>query len=143
MDSKVDPLSPIPQDSIEKFYIPYYFSNDSTKHYGNYPGETIIAMTKTTKNRTRIGFGVATNDAFFYGLRYFDLKELRNTKLTDLQTDLRTYNDILVIYPDTSNQKWSKRDHYILRMYWSKSNGLVRYDKNNNIQYTLTKKYGL
>lgn len=143
MDCKVDPLSPFPQDSIEKFYIPYYFSNDTTKYFGNYPGETIIAMTKTTRNRTRIGFGVVTNDAFFYGLRYFDIKELRNAKLTDLQTDLRTYNDILVIDPDTSNQKWSKRDHYVLRMYWSKSVGLVRFDKNNNVHYTLTKKYGL
>lgn len=139
----IDPLSPFPQDSLEKFYISYYFSNDMTKRFGGFPGETIIAMTKTKKNRTRVGFGVVTNDAFFYGLRYFDVKELRKAKLINLQTNLKTYNDILLIEPDTSNQKWSNRDHYVLRMYWSKSEGLVRYDKNSDINYTLAKKYGL
>lgn len=139
----VDPLSPFPQDSIEKFHVPYFFSNDTTIRYGQYPGETIIAMTKTTKNRTRVGFGVVTNDAFFYGLRYFDIKELRRAKLMTLQTNIKSIDDILLIEPDTSNQKWSNRDHYVLRMYWSKSEGLIRYDKNNDIYYTLTKKYGL
>lgn len=139
----VAPLSPFPQDSIEKFHIHYFFSNDTITRYGQYPGETIIAMTKTIKNRTKVGFGVVTNDAFFYGLRYFDIKELRKEKLINLQTNLKTYNDILLIEPDTSNRKWSSRDHYVLRMYWSKSEGLVRYDKNNEVQYTLTKKYCL
>ena len=139
----VDPLSPFPQDSIEKFHIPYSFSNDTTKRFGQYPGETIFAMTKTTKNKTRIGFGVVTNDAFFYGLKYYDITELRSANLIELQTDYKTYKDILVIEPDTSNYKWSSRDHFVLRMYWSKSEGLVRFDKNNNDHYTLTKKYGL
>jgi hypothetical protein len=139
----VDPLSPFPQDSIEKFHIPYFFSNDSTKRFGQYPGETIIAMTQTKRNKARIGFGVVTNDAFFYGLKYYNIKELKSAKLGNLKTDCKIYNDILVIQPDSSNQKWSKRDHYVLRMYWSKSDGLVRYDKNNNVHYTLTKKYGL
>lgn len=143
IDSKVDPLSLIPQDSIEKFYVPYYFSNDTTKYFGDNPGEALIAMTKTVKNKTRVGFGVVTNDAFFYGLRYFDLRELKKTKLIDLQTELKSYHDILIIEPDTSNQKWSKRDHYVLKMYWSKSDGLVRFNKNNNVYYTLTKKNGL
>lgn len=138
----VDPLSPFPQDSLEKFYITYYFSNDTTKRFGEYPGETIISMTKQ-KNKTRVGFGVMTNDAFFYGLRYFDMKELENTKLSNLQTKTKFYHDVLVIVPDTSNQKWASRDHYVLKMYWSKSEGLVRFDKNNKVYYTLTKKYGL
>lgn len=139
----VDPLSPFPQDSIEKFHIPYFFSNDTTKRFGQYPGETIFAMTQTKKNKPRIGFGVATNDAFFYGLKYYDVKELNSARLVNLQTDYKNYNDVFVIEPDTSNQNWSKRDHYVLKMYWSKSDGLVRFDKNNNVYYTLTKKYGL
>jgi hypothetical protein len=142
IDYDAHPFSLLPQDSVEQFYIPYYFSNDTTKRFGEYPGEIIIDMTKQ-KNKTRVGFGVATNDAFFYGLKYFDIKELRKSKLSNLQTNYKTYQDILLIEPDTSNQKWASRDHYILKMYWSKTQGLVRFDKNNNIYYSLTKKYSL
>jgi hypothetical protein len=138
MDIRVDPLSTAPQDSIEKFYIPYYFSNDTATRFGEYPGETLIDMTKTPKGKTRIGFTVVTSDAFFYGLRYLDMKELRRAHLVELRIGDKPYQDILIIEPDSSNKKWSVRDHYVLKMYWSKSAGLVRYDKNNGVVYTLT-----
>ena len=53
-DYKADPISLVPQDSIEKFYVPYYFSNDTTKYSGENPGETIIAMTKTWAIRPQL-----------------------------------------------------------------------------------------
>ena len=74
-------------------------------------------MTKTTKNGTRIGFGIVYKRCIFLWIEIFDLNELRKAKLTHLQTDLKTYNDVLLIEPDTLNQKWSKREHYVLKMY--------------------------
>jgi hypothetical protein len=100
-------------------------------------------MHKTEGNEIRIGFGIVTNDAFFYGLRYYDLNVLNKTKLASLQTSAGRYSDVLIIEPDTVNAKYASCDHYVLRMYWSKSSGLVRYDKNGSVYYTLTKKHGL
>ena len=102
-----DPLDATP-DSTERFHISYKFSYaDTSNGMKSIPEEILLAMQRTESKKTKIGFGVVTNDAFFYGLRYFDINELNKMKLTTLRTDLKNYDDIFIIEPDTANTKYS------------------------------------
>ena len=62
-----------------------------------------------------------------------------NNKGQVLQTKLKIYHDIIVVIPDSD--KYIDRSNYLTKVYWSKSEGLIRYDKKDNVYWELTKKY--
>ena len=61
-------------------------------------------------------------------------------KFITLQTNLKLYKDIIIIEPDTTNLIFSDRSHFVTKLYWSRSEGLIRFDKKNNVYWELVKK---
>lgn len=78
-------------------------------------------------------------DAWFYGGQFMDLKDLDTITLTSLTTNLKTYNDVIILKPESN--EYSDRSDFITEVYWSKSEGLIRYDKKDGVYWELTKKY--
>ena len=78
-------------------------------------------------------------DAWFYGGGFMELKDLDTIKLISLATKLKTYNDIILLSPESN--EYSDRSNFITKIYWSKSEGLIRYDKQDSVYWELTKKY--
>jgi len=142
MDYKVDPLSMTPSDSTENFDISYKYNYfDTIQKINNFGVFPLIIMKRTKEGATNIGFSITRNKAYFDGMKFFEIEHLKNLKLVTIEANLKKYDDVFIIVPDTSSLKNSNRNDYVLKMYWSKSQGLIRFDKNNNIYYTLTKKY--
>ncbi len=81
----------------------------------------------------------AGKDAWFYGGEFMELKDLDTIKLIPLTTKLRTYNDIILLNPESS--EYSDRGNFITKVYWNKSEGLIRYDKQDSVYWELAKKY--
>jgi hypothetical protein len=78
-------------------------------------------------------------DAWFYGGQFMELKELDKIKLVSLVTKLKTYQDIVLLYPDSD--EYADRSDFITKVYWSKSEGLIRYDKKDSVYWELTGKF--
>ena len=78
-------------------------------------------------------------DAWFYGGQFMELKDLDTLHLVSLVTKLKTYHDIVILYPES--YEYLGRSDFITRIYWSKSKGIIRYDKKDSIYWELTRKY--
>ena len=78
-------------------------------------------------------------DAWFYGGQFMELKDLDTLHLVSLVTKLKTYHDIVILYPES--YEYLGRSDFITRIYWSKSEGIIRYDKKDSIYWELTRKY--
>ncbi len=55
-------------------------------------------------------------------------------------TKAKAYNDIYVI-DDEDWLNFKQRSNYVTKLYWSKSQGLIRYDKQDGVFWELTNKY--
>jgi len=78
-------------------------------------------------------------DAWFYGGSFLDLKDLDTIKQVTLETKAKRFTDIIILNPDSD--EYSNRSNFITYLYWSKSQGLIRYDKKDGVYWELTSKY--
>ena len=101
-----------------------------------------FSIKKSRDGNARLHFELAAKDAWFYKLGGSRLDSINKLTPGRLRTQDTTYNDIYIIESvDWSNFKL--RSNYISRIYWSKSQGLVRYDKQDSVYWELSKKYHL
>lgn len=96
---------------------------------------------KAKDNRAELVFDLSTDGAVFYRLRTVKIDSLRKENHMTLQTSDGKYDDVYVIYPDDYARDFYHRSNYVTKLYWSKSNGLIRYDKKDTIYWELEKKY--
>lgn len=54
-------------------------------------------------------------------------------------TESKIYNDVYII-DDEDWLNFKQRSNYVKKLYWSKSEGLIRYDKQEGVFWELTKK---
>lgn len=99
-----------------------------------------VELKKSKDKKTRLHFNLSTKDANFYRLTGIRIDSLAQQQFTSLATKNKTYNDIYVI----DEEDWlnfKQRSDYVTKLYWSKSEGLIRYDKQDSVYWELTKKY--
>lgn len=99
-----------------------------------------IELKKSKDKIARLHFHLATKDASFYRLTGIRIDSLSQVRQTSLETMSKTYNDIYII----DAEDWldfKQRNDYVTKLYWSKSEGLIRFDKQDNIYWELTRKY--
>ena len=134
---QVDPLSLRPPDSTETYDVSYKYNFfDTAQKLNNFRVLPLIILQRTKDRTTKVGFSTLPEGADFCGLKYFDVEHLNELQLTSFETPLQKYKDVFIIESNFNCLAASK-------IYWSKSSGLVGFDKSNRIQYTLVKKYGL
>ena len=99
-----------------------------------------VELQKSKDKKARLHFNLLAKDATFYRLSGLRIDSLSKQTPTTLATKYKTYSNIYVIYgEDWLNFK--QRSNYVTKLYWSKSEGLIRYDKQDGIFWELTKKY--
>ena len=99
-----------------------------------------MALTKSKDGNARLGIKFSAEDANFYKLYGTRIDSLDKLKPTTLQTKYKLYNDIYII----EGEDWlnfKQRSDYVTKAYWSKSEGLIRYDKQDSVYWELTKIY--
>lgn len=137
--SPSDPLDIVPT-SLESFGIDSKRSDPSRpdgRH--RYLESSFLEISTSESKRTYMTINLTAKDAWFYGGRFMYLNDLDTIPLTSLQTKLKTYRDILVLTPES--KEYFERSNFITKVYWSKSEGLIRYDKKDSIFWELTNKH--
>ena len=105
-----------------------------------YLDNNFFELKKSKEKKARLYFNLSTKDANFYRLTGIRIDSLNQENFSSLATKHKTYNDVYVI----DDQDWlnfRQRSDYVTKLYWSKSEGLIRYDKQDSVYWELTKKY--
>ena len=105
-----------------------------------YLDNDFVELKKSKDKKARLHFNLSTKDANFYRLTGIRIDSLAQLKFTSLVTKHKTYNDVYVI-DDEDWLNFKQRGDYVTKLYWSKSEGLIRYDKQDSVYWELTKKY--
>lgn len=114
---------------------------DSLRDGGyRYLDNDFVELKKSKDKKARLHFNLSIKDANFYRLTGIRIDSLAQQNFTSLVTKHKTYNDVYVI-DDEDWLNFKKRSDYVTKLYWSKSEGLIRYDKQDSVYWELTKKY--
>jgi hypothetical protein len=76
---------------------------------------------------------VKAKDAWFYRRSYIRIDSLNHEKSISLKTPYGQINDVYIIDDEDWMGDLHLRSNYITKVYWSKSQGLIRYDKKYSI----------
>jgi hypothetical protein len=105
-----------------------------------YLDNDFVELKKSKDKKARLHFNLSTKDANFYRLAGIRIDSLARVQFTSIATKNKTYNDVYII----DDQDWlnfKQRSNYVTKLYWSRSEGLIRYDKQDGAYWELTNKY--
>jgi hypothetical protein len=105
-----------------------------------YLDNDFVELGKSKDKKARLHFNLSAKDANFYRLTGIRIDSLAKQQFTSLATKQKTYTDVYVI-DDEDWLNFKQRSDYVAKLYWSKSEGLIRYDKQDSVYWELTKKY--
>jgi hypothetical protein len=118
------PITYLQKGLPDSSYFEYYF----------------FQIKKTMTKKAEIVIDLSAKDAKFYRISSIKIDSLDKIKSIALQTSYRQYNDVYVIVGEDYLGGLSKRSNFVRKLYWSKSCGLVRYDKMNGEYWEIIKK---
>ena len=78
-----------------------------------------------------------TKDATFYRLSLIKLDSLDKVKPVVLKTKYAQYNDVYIMDGEDYLGSFRKRYDFVTKIYWSKTKGLVRFDKQDSVYWEL------
>lgn len=90
-------------------------------------------------NRTELVFDLSAKGAVFYRISSVKIDSLSKANLVSLETSYGKYDDVYIIYPDGYAKDFYNRSNFVSKLYWSKTRGLVRYDKKDGVYWELMK----
>jgi hypothetical protein len=88
-----------------------------------------------------LSIGLLAEDAVFYSMRKFRIDSLNKTKPSLLRTKYHNYNDVYVFSGEDYLGFLHDRSNFVTKVYWSKSQGMVRFDKKDSVYWELKNKY--
>jgi hypothetical protein len=94
----------------------------------------------SAKDSANLTIDLTAKNSWFYGGRLLKLKYLDSFKKMTLKTKTKTYSDIIILKPESD--EYSDRSNFVKQVYWSKSEGVIRFDKKDSVYWELIKKYG-
>jgi hypothetical protein len=136
----VDPLS----INGRKYEVLSIFCKHSDPYMeGNghrYLKNDFVRIEKEKGNLSMLRILVSAKDANFYRLTDIKIDSLAKASPTSLQTKMGKYDDVYVIDGEDYLGGLFQRSDFITKVYWSRSNGLIRYDKKDNAYWELIEK---
>jgi hypothetical protein len=112
-------------------------SNNQHRYLEGY----FFQVEKAIDNRSEINILLSARDAKFYRLHAIKIDSLSEENPIKLETAHGQYNDIYIINAEDYLGSFYQRSNFVTKVYWSKSKGLIRYDKKDNIYWELWKQY--
>lgn len=152
--SDLNRLDTIFVKDLRKFngcYDPLSFSSDDCEGYEivtkatdpNYDryleGQGLVHIVKSKDGETYINFGITMKGSWFYGaeLHPINLNRFDSIPTSSMVIENKKYDDVKTL---KSNGRYSKRDNYVERIYWSVSEGFLGLDRRDE-KWRLIKKY--
>ncbi len=99
-----------------------------------------VELRKTKTNKAKLIFLLSSKDATFYQADGTRIEDLKNRKPISIATEFGQFRDVYVI-DSLDSSTYYQRDNFVSRIYWSKSQGLVRYDQKNGVYWDLVQKW--
>ena len=114
------------------------YSNEGEHHYlKNY----FMKIKKAMSGHAEIIIYLSGRHAEFYRLSLIKLDSLNYESAISLKTSSGLYDDVYVFSGEDWLGSLQARTNYIAKLYWSKSSGLIRYDKKDSVYWELSNKY--
>lgn len=133
-----DPLSPFGvQYEVLSVFARY---TDPAGGEHRYYESNLFQINKGKDKLAELDILFSAADATFYRFNKIKIDSLDKKKPSMLQTQYGSYHDVYVINGEDILD-YGKRSDFITKLYWSKSNGLVRYDKKDSVYWELSKKW--
>lgn len=95
-----------------------------------------IKIEKTGSRYAEMVVNLSAKDAKFYRRSPIRIDSLSKEKPVTFQTADAQYNDVYIFRAEGDFQE---RNNYVTQVYWSKSHGLIRYDKKDGIYWEVSK----
>lgn len=94
--------------------------------------------TGTPDKPTTISFQLKAKNSVFYD-RNWTIDELNSIEPITLKTEFGQFSDVLVV--SDMERRYSERENFIERIYWSKSTGYLKFVKKDGKTWELAKKH--
>ena len=91
--------------------------------------------------RAELVFSLSAKDANFYRLSSIKTDSLDKVNPMSFSTSYGKYNDIYIINGEDYLGSFQERSGFVTKLYWSKSSGLIRYDKIDGVYWEIERKY--
>ncbi len=109
--------------------------------------DSLNFITLLNDGETKIQIKFTAKDAWFYCDSVYTKQTLTNTKNITLNIKGTSYKDVIILTPNKNVQEkyngtYSDRPNTIYKLYWSRKDGIIRYDKKDEY-WELIKKYKL
>ena len=119
-----------------KHLAPYLHNGKPSNSYFEY---YFLKIKKTMSKKAELVIDLSTKDAKFYNLRPIKIDSLNKVNPLLFRTSYGQYNDIYIIGYDNYANDFYSRSNFVMKIYWSKSEGLIRYDKKDGVYWELMK----
>jgi hypothetical protein len=105
-----------------------------------YSENHLLQIIKREDNDAEFNVRVYADNAWLYRRSRISIDSLEKEKPIRVVTNNRSYDDVYVINGE-DHSGYGERSNFITKAYWSKSNGLIRYDKKDSVYWELEKKW--
>lgn len=99
-----------------------------------------LTIKKTISGKAELVIGLSAKDAVFYRLSSIKTDSLSRINPKTFTTTNRQYNDVYIIEAEDYVGNFYERSNFVPKLYWSKSCGLIRYDKKDGVFWELEQK---
>lgn len=106
----------------------------------SYIESNFLELKKNINNHATLAIYLKTKDAFYFSVEGSRIDNLKNTPPLVFQTRYDRYNDVYMLQA-VDHLGISDRSEYVTKVYWSKSKGLIRFDKKDGTYWELAQVY--
>jgi hypothetical protein len=149
----LDTVFLLKRDTLLSDYSPFSFNGfqyellsiyakhtDPTGGQHRYLENRIFELKKDKEKHARLEIMFLAENAVFYQSGGFKIDSLEKEQPTTYHTKYARYDDVYLFKGDDV-ESFKHRSDYIKRLYWSRSNGVIRYDKMDSMYWELANKY--
>ena len=90
----------------------------------------LLSLTATEDNGIVVKLFFVSERSHFYGKKSFTVSELNDKEVLTQKINGNLYRDIWLF--QATEREFEERANFIERLYWSKAEGVVKYEKSNN-----------
>lgn len=135
---------PDPLFSLNKYEILSVFSKfkdmyDDGVRY-RYLQSTFISIKRTMNSSSELTIDFNARDATFYRFSPIRTDSLNDVKKEILKVGDKIYNDVYILNSEDDDDFFKKRSDNVTKIYWSKSSGVIRYNKQRGEYWELVNK---
>jgi hypothetical protein len=105
-----------------------------------YLESNFLEIRKTKESTSEMNVLLSAKNAKFYSLSSVNLDSLSITKPNNFKGRFHEYNDVYILPGEDYLGSLRNRSNFVTKIYWSKSSGLVRYDKGDTTFWELLNK---